>query len=209
MKTSTVALVLFGMFFFGGWLGFMAGRSEGYTDGIQAQKAIEPPPGECVCGWRRTCAFGLGIVGEQKCETALGMTNRWSRCEPAPRRTMTDLGQKLDELADGLADRFVERLVQRIGERLSLPPEMEVTVRRAVASPSRRPKALPGKKASAASLVEEIAEKVLAAGRISSSKLRSELGGTKNQQTWALRQAKRQGLIRVEGSRRSTTYVAP
>ncbi len=37
---------------------------------------------ECGCGWRRTCPFGPGVVGEQQCETDPLMVNRWSRCEP-------------------------------------------------------------------------------------------------------------------------------
>ena len=38
---------------------------------------------ECLCGTARTCAFGPGIVGRQRCVTNVSMVNEWTRCEPA------------------------------------------------------------------------------------------------------------------------------
>lgn len=41
---------------------------------------------DCACGEVRTCAFGPGIVGQQKCWTSVVMGNEWARCEPKPKK---------------------------------------------------------------------------------------------------------------------------
>lgn len=52
----------------------------GKTEGAYEQRRKS----ECSCGNVRTCAFGVGIVGEQKCEPDRWDGNRWGRCEPRP-----------------------------------------------------------------------------------------------------------------------------
>lgn len=57
------------------------GYQIGHTNGRVQQR--EELRDECACGHTCTCAFGPGIVGEQKCDYWMGK-NEWSRCEPVP-----------------------------------------------------------------------------------------------------------------------------
>lgn len=81
------------------FLGLFAVDGIRYVAGIQSPKALfeQALQGEreeraaerreyrndCICGDTQSCPFGLGIVGEQRCQTDSFMVNRWSRCEPA------------------------------------------------------------------------------------------------------------------------------
>lgn len=51
----------------------------GHTNGRLFER--EENRDECACGQTRTCAFGPGIVGEQKCDDNT-WKNTWTRCEP-------------------------------------------------------------------------------------------------------------------------------
>lgn len=77
-------------------IGFVTGLYLG--QGIEAKEEHLPSPllatpakaddgykNECSCGEVRTCPFGPGIVGQQKCWTSVVMGNEWTRCEPAPK----------------------------------------------------------------------------------------------------------------------------
>lgn len=50
----------------------------GKVEGAHEQRAKH----QCSCGQKRTCAFGVGIVGEQSCQEDRWDGNKWSRCEP-------------------------------------------------------------------------------------------------------------------------------
>jgi len=68
-------------------IGFVAGLYSGSDKiGTKASSAVEidPEENDCSCGAVRTCAFGPGIVGRQKCWTSVVMGNEWTRCEPVP-----------------------------------------------------------------------------------------------------------------------------
>jgi len=71
LKHLPKALFWFSLLALAAWVGYWKGRS----DGMQERK------NECDCGQTQTCAFGTGIVGEQKCRSGI-YGNRWSRCEP-------------------------------------------------------------------------------------------------------------------------------
>ena len=73
--------------------GFKAGHDAALTPPrLQSSPSLPAPDARasedyrnrCVCGSTQTCAFGPGVVGEQRCVTDAVMTNRWSRCEPVP-----------------------------------------------------------------------------------------------------------------------------
>lgn len=137
---------------------------------------------------------------------------------------MSPLEQVLDQLAESLVERFVARLTDRIGSlgASRLPPVVEATVRRVVASERKarpRAKALPlppAKKAERApqrspaeveATISKIVETLRAHGSdgVTAAELRSLLGGADH---FALARAKKKGLIRTEGSGRAVVYFA-
>lgn len=65
-------------------MGFVLGLYLG--QGIEAKEEHLPRAAgcenDCACGEVRTCPFGPGIVGRQKCRTSVVMGNEWTRCEP-------------------------------------------------------------------------------------------------------------------------------
>jgi len=64
-----------------GYLTYQVGLVHGGAE--TARELTKPERGsECLCATSRTCAFGIGIVGKQVCETNTSMRNIWSRCEP-------------------------------------------------------------------------------------------------------------------------------
>ncbi len=73
-------------------IGFAVGLvfGAGMQDAPAPETAVveaDPMKNECRCGDTRTCPFGPGIVGQQKCWTSSLMGNGWTRCEPAPKES--------------------------------------------------------------------------------------------------------------------------
>jgi hypothetical protein len=59
----------------------MIGYSKGHRDGLEkyVEKSREDSENSCGCGETRSCPFGGGVVGIQKCDN---FHHRWLRCEP-------------------------------------------------------------------------------------------------------------------------------
>ena len=62
------------------WASYDAGRMEGASAKDDEWRKRE----QCMCGETRSCPFGPGIVGKQRCTSLFGGGTEWSRCEPDP-----------------------------------------------------------------------------------------------------------------------------
>jgi len=75
------AVLIFVLSAFGGTLLYTEGFRRGHEQGLSRyeERSKEDLDQSCFCGATRTCAFGTGIVGIQRCGA---FDHRWTRCEP-------------------------------------------------------------------------------------------------------------------------------
>jgi hypothetical protein len=65
------------------WVSYVTGNAQGESKqrALCAERADQARELRCFCGDIRSCAFGGGVVGIQKCDN---VSNQWLRCEPNP-----------------------------------------------------------------------------------------------------------------------------